>query len=119
MAMQIQKFYCLLLALSALFIESAAQTAPNSREPGSTKVFYAPHRAKTTKVKKVKKPNVKRTPRYEFYKRVEEAAREKQKNLKKLSKAQYSDRRYFGHKRIPKRRASYKMRYCEECGIRH
>ena len=57
--------------------------------------------------------------RYEFYDRVEKAAREKKKILKKLSKPQYSDPRYFGHKRIPKRKPPYKMRYCDECAIRH
>lgn len=66
-----------------------------------------------------RKQNVKHTARYEFYERMEQAAKYKQRMLKKLAKPQYSDPRYFGHKKIPKRRAANKMRYCGECGIRH
>ncbi len=66
-----------------------------------------------------KKPKVENTARYEFYKRVEEAAKEKQRILKKLSKPQYSDFAYFGHKNKPKKHKPYEMRYCKECGIRH
>lgn len=92
-------------------------TAPNSLEPGKQKVYYAPHHA--TKATKVRKTKITHTARYEFYERVEKAAREKQRILKRLGKAQFTDPRYFGHKRIPKRKPSYKMRYCNECGIRH
>lgn len=66
-----------------------------------------------------RKPKVENTARYEFYKRVEEAAREKQRILKKLAKPQYSDFAYFGHKNKPKKHKPYEMRYCKECGIRH
>ena len=45
-----------------------------------------------------RKPKVQNTARYEFYKRVEEAAKEKQRLLKKLSNPQYSYFAYFGHK---------------------
>lgn len=50
-----------------------------------------------------RKPKVQNTARYEFYKRVEEAAKEKQRLLKKLSKPQHSDFAYFGHKNKPKK----------------
>jgi hypothetical protein len=66
-----------------------------------------------------KKPKVENTARYEFYKRVEEAAKEKQRILKKLSKPQYADFAYFGHKNKPKKHRPYEMKYCRECGIRH
>lgn len=113
--MQIPRFFCL-LALTVSFISVDAQNSvATSREPEKKKVYFAPH----AKVKKVRKPNVKHTQRYEYYERVEKAAREKQRILKKLSKAQFSDPRYFGHKRIPKRKPFFKMRYCNECGIRH
>jgi len=114
--MHTQKICCLLTFMLLSIAVSAQSTTPNSLDPGTKKVFYSPSHAKKVKTRKV---NVKHTPRYEFYKRVEMAAREKQKNLKKLSKAQYSDRRYFGHKHIPARRPWYKIRYCKECGIRH
>ncbi len=106
-----------LLALSISFITANGQNSvANSREPEKKHAVHAPLRAKA---KKFRKPKITHTQQYEFYERVERVAREKQRILKKLSKAQYSDPRYFGHKRIPKRRPSYKMRYCNECGIRH
>src|SRR6478609_4363078 len=95
-----------------------ADPFPNSKNPASkneTKVF-SPKQAKAFKYKKV---NVKHTARYEFYERVENAAKEKQRILKKLAKPQYSNRLYFGHKHKPKKRPPHKMRYCEQCGIRH
>jgi len=104
-----------LLVLTGFFTTSFAQDSqPNSRGPGKKQHFFAP----AANVK-AKRGNVKHSARYEFYKRVEKVAKEKQWALKKLSKAQYSDPRYFGHKRIPMRRSQHKMRYCMECGIRH
>ena len=96
----------------------STEPVPNSRNSSSkieSKVF-SPKQAKAFKSKKV---NVKHTARYEFYKRVEKAAKEKQYILKKLAKPQYSNKLYFGHKHKPKKRPPHKMRYCEQCGIRH
>lgn len=67
----------------------------------------------------LKRAKVKHTAQYEFYARVEEAAKEKQRMLKKMAAPQYSNPLYFGHKRPPKRNPVYKMKYCKECGIRH
>jgi hypothetical protein len=72
-----------------------------------------------SKAVKRKRQRVQDTPEYEFYKRVELAAKEKQRILKYLNKRQFKDHRYYGHKRIPKRRPPHKMRYCNECGVRH
>ena len=91
---------------------------PNSRNPASaeeSKVF-SPKQAKAFKYKKT---NVKHTARYEYYERIEKAAKEKQRILKKLAKPQYSNRLYFGHKHKPRKRPPHKMKYCEQCGIRH
>lgn len=66
-----------------------------------------------------RKANVKHTAQYEFYKRIEKAAKEKQKILKKMATPQYADFSYFGHKRRPKKHLPFQMRYCKECGIRH
>lgn len=85
-------------------------TAKNSRG------YYSPKRAKAVKKKKT---NVKHTAQYEFYVRVEKAAKEKQRILRMLSKPQYSNPAYFGHKRKPKKRPPHRMRYCSECHIRH
>src|SRR5579859_3328132 len=63
-----------------------------------------------------RKPNVKNTAEYEFYVRIEKAAKEKQRMLRKLAKPQYSDFSYFGHRRPPKKHLPFAMRYCKECG---
>lgn len=114
-----------LVFLVFLVQNAFAQNAPTSLSPGVHK--EAPSMLQTTTTKKKHKTavfsprrqNVKHTARYEFYERIEQAAKEKQRLLRKLAKPQYSDPRYFGHKRIPKRRPANKMRYCGECGIRH
>jgi hypothetical protein len=125
--MQLRYFF---LGLSILaFQANGQQRKDNSLHPSETidvsipsggvkkkSRFFSPGRAKQTRFKK---PNVKNTARYEFYERVEKAAKEKQRILRKLSKPAYSDPRYFGHKKIPKRRSPARMRYCGECGIRH
>ncbi len=66
-----------------------------------------------------RRPNVKHTARYEFYVRIEKAAKAKQRMLRKMAKPQYADFSYFGHKRPPKKHLPFAMRYCKECGIRH
>ena len=119
--------FCLLIVVCAS-VKAQENSSPNSLNPGYSQSstatvkhtrkkkrgFFAPRRPNA-----YKRPNVKHTARYEFYERVEKAAKEKQRMLKELSKPQYSDFRYFGHKKIPKRRKPNKMRYCTECQIRH
>ena len=92
--------------------------APEAKveEPAHRKGIFSPHRAKAYKLKKIK---VTHSAQYEFYKRVEQAAKDHQKELKKLAKPQYSNFLYYGHKRKPKIHPPEKMRYCPECGIRH
>ncbi len=114
-----------MILVSSIYAQSKKESSPNSLNPGGDR--YTPSSAIVKHTKKKKKvrffaprrPNVKHTARYEYYERIEKAAKEKQRMLKELSKPQYSDFRYFGHKKIPKRRSPNKMRYCEECGIRH
>ena len=114
--MQNLRYLCLLLFLLPVFNVLGQSSVPNSREPAKKQHVFSPRHQKASKFRKAKVTN---TARYEFYDRVEKAAREKKKILKKLSKPQYSNRRYFGHKRIPKRKSPADMRYCNECGIRH
>jgi hypothetical protein len=115
------------------FRQVLAQTvSPNSLNPGKAveeksstlsirksikhkRKFFSPSRSRDFS----RRRSVKHTPEYEFYERVERAAREKKMLVRKLYKPQYSDFRYFGHKKIPTRRKPNKMRYCDECGIRH
>lgn len=89
---------------------------PTSLAPSEPPKAHSEHRIKSTKFKKAK---VQRTARYEFYERIEKAAKEKQKLLRKLAKPQYSNPRHFGHKCLPKKRPYWRMRYCKVCGIRH
>ncbi len=67
----------------------------------------------------LKRAKVKHTAQYEFYARIEQDAKDKQRILKKMATPQYANPSYFGHKRPPKRNPVYKMKYCKECGIRH
>lgn len=55
----------------------------------------------------------------EYEERMKENVKEKRKRAKEIEKPQYSDWTYFGHKRKPKKRPPEKMKYCDECGIRH
>jgi len=81
----------------------------------------AVHKQRITRKQKLlfRRPNVKQSAEYEFYKRIEKVAKEKQRKLRMLAKPQYSNFLYFGHKKQPKKHLPYKMKYCAECGIRH
>jgi hypothetical protein len=125
--MQNQRLFLFCLLMALCFAASAQNSQSNSLTPGYSNSSSAT--VKHTKKKKkffgsardsrYKKPDVKHTARYEYYERIEKAAKEKQRILRELAKPQYSDFRYFGHKKIPKRRPPHKMRYCGECQIRH
>jgi len=69
--------------------------------------------------KKKKKPNWGDQLIVEYEERMKQNVKEKRKKAKEMEKPQYSDWTYFGHKRKPKKRAPDKMKYCDECGIRH
>ena len=85
-------------------------------KPNHRKGFFSSKKAKPFTLKKQKASH---SAQYEFYERVEQAAKDHQKQLKKFSKPQYSNFLYYGHRRLPKRRPPHKIRYCNECGIRH
>jgi len=102
----------LTLAQTTLGDKSLAEEKISSQ----SKRHYKPTKERSVRLKKV---NVKHTPRYEFYARVEKVAKEKQRLLRKMDEPQYTNPLYFGHKRPPKRHEVHKMRYCKECGIRH
>lgn len=108
----------LLAAIGAISFHASAQDQPTSLDPGRKQAVHSPRHHKSKSVK-LKRQKVKHTAQFEFYERVEQAAKEKQRILKYLNKRQFKDHRYFGHKKIPKRRPPHKMRYCNECGVRH
>jgi hypothetical protein len=119
------RFFYAFAALALPLCAIGQDNTLGDRSPNTTAVEEKDHRVHVSRKDKrrhrllFRKPKVENTARYEFYKRVEEAAKEKQKLLKKLSKPQYADFAYFGHKKKPKRNKAYVMKYCKECGIRH
>jgi hypothetical protein len=92
------------------------ESSPTTLSPGIKPSLKTNKRTREVKRGRV---NVRRTAQYEFYDRVEKAARTKKKLLRKLAKPQYSNPLYFGHRTPPKKRPPHKMRFCDECGIRH
>lgn len=120
--MQKSQTWFLVCLLACTPLLSFAQTTLGDKEISEERIRIANERAnKPSKEKdyKLRRIKTKHTPEYEFYARVEEAAKEKQRILKKMAAPQYSNPLYFGHKRPPKRHEAHKMRYCKECGIRH
>lgn len=111
-------FFVFALALLAhgLFAQNSVDPRSTKEIASPKKQHFGPQRARSIKSKK---KNVKHSAQYEFYKRVELAAKDKQRLLKKLSKPQFSDPAYFGHKKKPKKRPAHKMKFCHECHIRH
>ncbi|NJN41432.1 MAG: hypothetical protein HC811_03525 [Flammeovirgaceae bacterium] len=114
-----------ILPLSVVLISAFGQSSevPTSLSPGKSEAAIKANQhyqiTKKQKPIKQKRARVQHTKEYEFYARVEQAAKEKQKILKELYKPQYSNFKNFGHKKIPRKRPPHKMRYCDECGIRH
>jgi hypothetical protein len=121
MQKSIPGFFGCLLAIS-FPLYTYAQTTLGDKSPPEAQVQVKHKRAhRPTKERSVrpKKVNIRHTPRYEFYARVEKVAKEKQRMLRKMDEPQFTNPLYFGHKRPPKRHEVHKMRYCKECGIRH
>lgn len=87
---------------------------PTSRDPLSLpKKEYTPKASR----KSAKGPTY--NLEEEYYERMADVAKERRKAEKIMTKPQYSDPMYFGHKRPPKKRKPSKMKFCKECGIRH
>lgn len=55
----------------------------------------------------------------EFEQRMKARAKTNRRNEKLLMTPQFSNPLYFGHKKAPKRHSAKKMKFCQECGIRH
>ena len=95
----------------------------DKKKDQSTSIESAlPQKEYTPPVKKKKKNKGAETTysaRDDFYDRQEALSKQSLKNEKESEKPQYSDQKYFGHKRPPKRRSPDKMKFCKVCGIRH
>lgn len=118
-------FTCTFGCLLAFIVPglSQAQTTLGDKSPEEvqhkSKRINPSHEQNKRQKVLLKKAKVKHTAQYEYYARVEEIAKEKQRILKKMAAPQYSNPLYFGHKKMPKKNLPYKMKYCTECGIRH
>jgi len=55
----------------------------------------------------------------EYHERMKQNAKRYRKEARNLSKPQYTDPSYFGHKRKPKKRKPGKRKLCKECKIVH
>jgi hypothetical protein len=91
-------------------------SGPTSLSPAVQPVYKV---NKLTREAKRIQPKVKHSAEFQFYDRVQRAAKSKKRTLRKLNKPQYTNPLYFGHKNPPKKREVHKMRFCSECGIRH
>lgn len=109
-------FWTLLLVSPASVNAQSYPSGPTSLSPAVQPVYKVNKR--TREARRVQ-PNVKNSAEYQFYDRVQKAAKMKKRALRKLNKPQYTNPLYFGHKSSPKKRPPHKMKYCEECGIRH
>lgn len=118
---KLRYFYFIPLVVFCLAAHAQINTLGDRSEklpivaPQKAKRAHTPHRRRPF----YKKPKAKHTAVYEFYARVEQAAKNKQRLIKRLAKPQYSNPLYYGHKRPPKKHTPDKMKYCKECGIRH
>ncbi len=115
-------FFIGLLGMLSPFLGNAQSNSLGDRNTATVEEqSRSVHKQRITRKQRLlfRKPNVKHTAQYEFYVRIEKAAKEKQRLLRRLAKAQYSDFTYFGHKHPPKKHLPFAMRYCKECGIRH
>jgi len=89
---------------------------PTSVDPALPQQEYTPP---VKKKKKSKGAETTYNARNDFYDRQEAMSKQLLKNERESEKPQYSDQKYFGHKRPPKRRSPDKMKFCKVCGIRH
>lgn len=55
----------------------------------------------------------------EYHQRMASLQKTRKKDLRLMAKPQFSDPLYFGHKKLPKKRKPSRMKFCNECGIRH
>ena len=120
------------LVLSMLLLSATGTFAQLSRkekkaakrgEQISQPTTLSPGSSETRVPKQARKKGKDVGPTYnsqkEFEARMDERGKTNRKNERMMSKPQYSNPMYFGHKRPPKKRPAGKLKYCKECGIRH
>jgi hypothetical protein len=107
-----------LLAIFACIVLHTASVAQNTRadnslaEMGSTEVFMRERQGAGKFARRFKT-----APTRNAF--AEARLKERRKMAEEMKKPQYSDKMYFGHKRMPKKRPLHKRKFCKECGIVH
>lgn len=99
--------------------KNKAETTEAGQGPTTLDPFYQPKEPTPKKEKSKKGKGPTYDSQQEFDDRMQARAKTNRRNERLLSKPQYSDPTYFGHKRTPKKRPPGKMKFCKECGLRH
>jgi hypothetical protein len=102
-----------------IFAQQKGQTQtdknfPTSLQPVNPVQHYGPKKAKKTKKKAVTYD-----AQNDYYNRVENTWKEREKREKSYGGVDIMKPPYFGHKKPPKIRPIEKRKYCKICGIRH
>lgn len=102
---------------------SAQNTRENSRDDARSRAEIRESSAekRASKKKKLKRSIARQFDQKidEYYQRMEDNAKRRERMAREMQKPQYSDPSYFGHKKKPKKRPPGKKKFCEECGIWH
>lgn len=93
--------------------EKYQTSQPTSKDPSFPTTDYAP------KKNKVKFKGITYNAERNYYEQLARVEKERRVAEKEMTKPQYSDPLYFGHKHPPKKHKAGKLKYCKECGIRH
>ncbi len=99
-------------------VKSTDKNFPSTLQPVNPVKYYGPRKEK----KKKQKGTVTHDAQNEYYKRIENTWREREKREKTYERGGGVDKMkppYFGHKKPPKIRPIEKRKYCKVCGIRH
>lgn len=88
------------------------EAAASSVEPFYPQKDYAPKEKK-------KKRGPTYTAQDKYYDRVDALDKTRRANERNGDNPRYTDARYFGHKRPPKKRPPEKMKFCKVCSMRH
>ena len=113
----------MLAVSSEIFAQSKEESSPADKnfpttlQPVNPVKYYGPRKAK-----KKSKKTVTYDAQNEYYDRIENNWKERERREKTYERGGTTDYLmppYFGHKKPPKIRSIEKRRYCKICGIRH
>jgi hypothetical protein len=120
------RVFLALIFCTAIVVAAAGQSTPadtkdknfpTTLQPVNPVKYYGPKKSR-----KKKKSTVTYDAQSEYYDRIENSWREREKREKTYKSGQATDYMkppYFGHKKPPKVRPIEKRKYCKICGIRH